>query len=98
MQLQHFLSWNKANIKYSCKLENLTNYDTIPPPYSCVITKWLNRNYYSILSYFIPYNTYSYYTVIIITLYQTCPIFCSFLHLCTSSFHSICLFPFIYLF
>ena len=25
MQLQHFLSWNKANIKYSCKSQLYNN-------------------------------------------------------------------------
>ena len=53
-------------------LGNLTKYDIIPPFYSCVTTKWLNINYYSIPAYC---NTYSYYTVIIIIMYQTCLIF-----------------------
>ena len=40
--------------------------------YYCVVTKQMNNNKYYITSFFIPYNTYFYSYVIIITVYQTC--------------------------
>ena len=41
--------------------------------YSCVVTKLMNSNSYFITAYSIPCNTDSYYSVITITVYQTCP-------------------------
>ena len=41
--------------------------------YSCVITKLMNSNTYSITAYSILCNTNSYYSVITITVYQTYP-------------------------
>ena len=41
--------------------------------YSCVVTKQMNGNSYYITTSFIPCNIDSYYSVITITVYQTCP-------------------------
>ena len=41
--------------------------------YSCVVTKQMNRNKYYFTTYCIPSNTYSYFYVFIITVYQTYP-------------------------
>ena len=60
---------------YHCKngvLWNLAKYDVISL-YSSLISKWLYRNYYFIPASFVPYNTYSYYTIIISIVYHMWP-------------------------
>ena len=60
---------------YHCKngvLWNLAKYDVISL-YSSVISKWLYRKYYFIPASFVPYNTYSYYTIIISIVYHMWP-------------------------
>ena len=41
--------------------------------YLCIVTKLMNSNTYSIITYSISCNTNSYYSIIIITVYQTYP-------------------------
>ena len=50
-------------------LGNLTKYDIIPPFYSCVTTKWLNLNYYSIPACCNTYSDYDYQTCLIFMFY-----------------------------